>query len=131
MISLAFWVAGLITTSAPKARASARRSGTRSITTSFLGVLSLATCTMPRPSGPAPAMTTTSSSWISPRFTVWMAQAMGSIMAASLSEMPSGILCTRAVAGRRMKSAMPPSATMRWKPKMLCTSHMWYLPEVQ
>ncbi len=33
--------------------------------------------------------------------------------------------------GQSMYSAMPPSATWRWKPKMLCTSHIQYWPERQ
>ncbi len=42
--------------------------------------------------------------------------------------MEAGIRCTRLVGGSRMYSAMPPSATTRWKPKMLCTSHIQYFP---
>ncbi len=96
----------------------------RSITTSFFGVFRCATWTIDNPSGPAPAITTTSSSWMSPRLTAWIAQAIGSIIAASSSDRLSGTLCTREVRGRRMKSAIPPSATTRWKPKMLWTSHI-------
>ena len=101
------------------------------MTTSFFGVFRCATCVIIKPSGPAPAITTTSSSCTSPRLTVWIAQASGSMIAASSSEMPSGIWCTIAVGGMRMYSAMPPSATSRWKPKMLCTSHIQYLPDLQ
>ena len=57
---------------------------------------------MPNPSGPAPAITTTSSNWMSARLTVCSAQAIGSIIAASLSDMASGMRCTREVGGRRM-----------------------------
>ena len=99
-----------------------------SMTTSFRGVLSLSTWTIISPIGPAPASTTTSESCTSPRCTVWMAQERGSMIAASLSGMASGITCTREVEGRRMYSDMPPSATSRWKPKMLCTSHIQYDP---
>ena len=57
-----------------------------SMTTSLRGVLSCATCTIIRPIGPAPAITTTSSSWMSPRLTAWIAQASGSMIAASSSD---------------------------------------------
>ena len=50
------------------------------------------------------------------------------MMAASSSGMFGGMTCTRAVGGISMYSAIPPSATSRWKPKMWCTSHIQYLP---
>jgi len=62
---------------------------------------------------------------------VWIAHDSGSMIAASSSDTPSGIRCTIAVGGMRMYSAIPPSATSRWKPKMLCTSHIQYWPDLQ
>ena len=87
-----------------------------SMTTRHFGVFSLAAWTMNRPRGPAPAMTTTSENWMSPRLTAWIEQDSGSMTAASSNDTVSGILWMMARAERRMYSAMPPSATSFWKP---------------
>ena len=78
------------------------------MTISFRGVFSFATCTIIRPMGPTPAITTTSSSWMSPRFTAWIAQASGSMIAASSSGISAGIRCTQR--GRRNSHVLRHSA---------------------
>ena len=68
---------------------------------------------MPNPSGPAPAITTKSSSSISPRWTAWMEQPSGSMNAAWAAGMLSGTRKLMASAGRRTYWAMAPKA--RWR----------------
>ncbi len=85
---------------------------------------------MPKPSGPAPASTTTSSNWISPRFTAWAEQAYGSIRVAFSIARSCGTRWVRASLGKRIYFAMPP-LTLLWKPYTSCRSHTQYSPRLQ
>ncbi len=70
---------------------------------------------MPSPSGPAPASTTTSSSWIRPRLTACTEHAYGSTSTAFSIARASGMRWVRLSLGKRMYLAMPP-LTLFWKP---------------
>ena len=56
------------------------------------GPFCLAAATMPRPSGPQPAITTTSSDVMSPRLTAWIEHANGSTNTASNGSISAGTL---------------------------------------
>ena len=80
---------------------------------SWAGCFMRAAAIMPRPSGPAPAMTTVSWNSMLPRCTAWIEQASGSTKAAWCAGMPAGTLWLSAPTGNFRYSAMAPG--VRWR----------------
>ena len=68
---------------------------------SCAGCFIRAAAIMPRPSGPAPAMTTVSWNSMLPRCTAWIEQASGSMNTAWCAGIAAGTLWLRAPAGKR------------------------------
>ena len=85
---------------------------------------------MPRPIGPQPATTTTSSKVMPARSTACSAQDSGSANAAWAAGRSLLTLCTRASARNTMYDAMPPGL-LRLKPNISCGPHIQYWPRWQ